>query len=76
MLRPYLSMMKISQIGLSTLVACLRTISECMKPHSDGVAQGHHLGGTTYIILSNCNDMQVHVLPIDATIPRIAVPNS
>ena len=42
-------------------------------PH--GVAPGHYLGGSGPIILSNLNGMQVHILPIGATIQRLLVPN-
>ena len=42
-------------------------------PH--GVTPGHYLGFTTPIILRNANGMQVHVLPIGATIQRLIVPN-
>ena len=42
-------------------------------PH--GAAPGQHLAGNIPVILSNTKGMQVHVLPIGATIQRLLVPN-
>ena len=40
-----------------------------------GVLPGHFHGGATPIVLSNANNMQVHILPVGATIQRLIVLN-
>ena len=45
------------------------------EPLPHGVAPGHYPGGTGPVILSNSKGMQVHILPIGATIQRLIVPN-
>ena len=44
-------------------------------PLLKGVAPEHNLSGILPIILSNDHGMQVHVLPVGATLQRVIVPN-
>ena len=50
-------------------------IAPAPGPFSHGVLPGHFYSGTTPIVLSNANNMQVHILPVGATIQRLIVPN-
>ena len=50
-------------------------IAPAPGPVSHGVLPGHFYSGTTPIVLSNANNMQVHILPVGATIQRLIVPN-
>ena len=68
----------------SCTLSCVFAVQEAARnallapgpgPLSKGVAPKHNLSGILPIILSNDHGMQVHVLPVGATLQRVIVPN-